>query len=78
MSEVLIRLKDKKFNGQKAYKQMIDFKREKIGKIIPVAEKNHICLLSNDEEIDLYDDKQLTITGLDGAKSTISNFLRLH
>jgi len=60
-----------------AYKQMIDFKREKIGKIIPVAKKNYICLLSNDEEIDLYDDKQLTITGLDGAKSTISKFFKV-
>ena len=60
-----------------AYKQMIDFKREKIGKIIPVAKKNYICLLSNDEKLDLYDDKQLTITGLDAVKSTISQFFKV-
>lgn len=72
LSDEFVKVADK----TNAFKQMIDFKREKIGKIIPVAKKNYICLLSNDEKLDLYDDKQLTITGLDAVKSTISSFFK--
>ena len=72
LSDEFVKVADK----TNAFKQMIDFKREKIGKIIPVAKKNYICLLSNDEKLDLFDDKQLTITGLDAVKSTISSFFK--
>lgn len=63
-------------NKTNAFTQKIDFKREKIGKIITVAKKNYITLLINNEGVDLFDNPEMTMTGIDAVKSTISDWFK--
>ena len=58
------------------FTQKIDYKREKIGKIITVAKKNYITLLINNEGVDLFDNPEMTMTGIDGVKSSISDWFK--